>query len=126
MKERALFYYAQGYNCSLAILKAGAEHFGIVISEELEKYRSAEEATKKDELLASADYALIAENQEFKALVADKENYSLEDLTSKCDALLLASVKSQTCSQKNPTRKVTTNIERPAEYKPYGDLFPEK
>lgn len=97
-----------------------------VISEELEKYRSAEEATKKDELLASADYALIAENQEFKALVADKENYSLEDLTSKCDALLLASVKSQTFSQKNPTRKVTTNIERPAEYKPYGDLFPEK
>ena len=41
MKERALFYYAQGYNCSLAILKAGAEHFGIVISEALENSCSA-------------------------------------------------------------------------------------
>ncbi len=36
MKQRALFYCTQGYNCSLAILKAGADRFGIVLSHEME------------------------------------------------------------------------------------------
>lgn len=60
-------------------------------SEELEKYHEAEEKAKKHEVLASEDYTLIVDKDEYKQI--DIDNYSLDELKHHLDEILLKYVK---------------------------------
>lgn len=60
-----------------------------VIQNELNQYKVAEEDANKDALFTSADYSSIAESDEFKQLSENHKDYSLDDLKSKLDGILL-------------------------------------
>ncbi len=95
----------------------------------LNDYIAKEEANKKQELITSEDYSLIADMEEFKELTKNIDDYSLSELTTKCDALLLQCAKqknkfsaSNTVDAKN---KIRTVIKKEEKYSPYGTLFQE-
>ena len=58
-----------------------------------EQYDAAQLKTEKDAIFASADYADICDSDEFKALVADADKYSVDELKVKCDLLYAAAMK---------------------------------
>lgn len=58
-----------------------------------EQYDVAELKAAKDAILNSAEYAQIKESDEFKALVSDAENYSIDELKIKADLIFAASMK---------------------------------
>jgi len=60
-------------------------------SEELEKYRKAEETANKKEVFASEDYSLIVDKDEYKEINID--DYSLDELKHHLDEILLKYVK---------------------------------
>ncbi len=60
-----------------------------VIENELNQYKAAEEKANKDALFVSADYSSIAESDEFKQLSENHDDYSLDELKSKLDGILL-------------------------------------
>lgn len=95
----------------------------------LNDYIAKEEANKKQELITSEDYSSIADMEEFKELTKNIDDYSLSELTTKCDALLLQCAKqknkfsaSNTVDAKN---KIRTVIKKEEKYSPYGTLFQE-
>ena len=61
---------------------------------ELEKYQKAEEKANKEALFVSESYKAISDTDDFKALMENYEEYSLTDLTSKLDEMLLSYAKS--------------------------------
>ena len=95
----------------------------------LNDYIAKEEDDKKKELVSSEDYSLISDSEDFKALVDNINEYSLSELASKCDALLLQCAKQKNnFSFSNNTdgkRKVRTGNQREEKYSPYGTLFQE-
>ena len=95
----------------------------------LNDYIAKEEDDKKKELVSSEDYSLISDSEDFKALVDNINEYSLSELVSKCDALLLQCAKQKNnFSFSNNTdgkRKVRTGNQREEKYSPYGTLFQE-
>ena len=95
----------------------------------LNDYIAKEEDDKKKELVSSEDYSLISDSEDFKALFDNINEYSLSELASKCDALLLQCAKQKNnFSFSNNTdgkRKVRTGNQREEKYSPYGTLFQE-
>lgn len=104
------------------------------IVNKLNAYESAELEAKKTALLNSEDYNPIKDNKEFGELAKDHADITFEELQSKCDKILLDSVKSGKFSfegtqgiNKTVSKK---NFANPSsvETKPsrYGGLFKEK
>lgn len=95
----------------------------------LNEYIAKEEDDKKKELINSEDYSLISDNEDFKALVNSIDEYSLSELASKCDALLLQCAKQKNnFSFSNNTdgkKKVRMGNKKEEKYSPYGTLFQE-
>lgn len=94
----------------------------------LNHYIQEEEKALKQELLASDDYKLIKNNEDFISLQNRVEEYSLEALKSECDKLLLDFVKSgSTFSIDNPQTgkqsKINIGAKKEKSYSPYGTLF---
>lgn len=94
--------------------------------------KNAEDAelnAKKDEILGAAEYSVLADNEEFKKLVEDKESYSLDDLQVKADVIFAKHVKttktfSMVEEPEVKQNKVQFNLgDTNNDYKPYGDLF---
>lgn len=89
----------------------------------------AELNAKKNEILNAAEYSVLADNEEFKKLIEDKESYSLDDLQTKADVIFAKHVKttksfSMVEEPESKTNKVQFNLgETNNDYKPYGDLF---
>lgn len=77
------------------------------MKKKLDEYEADELEKNKIAVLSSEDYSSISETPEFKELVENHSEFSLEDLTSKCDELLLNSVKNQ---NKSNYEQKTTNI----------------
>ena len=95
-----------------------------------DNYDAAQLKAQKDEVLAREEYSEITESDEFKALVADASNYSVEELEVKCDLLFAAheKAKHKTFAVENSGKKPTAmvfNVSTVDETnkKPYGDLF---
>lgn len=84
-----------------------------------------EENEKKTSLLNSADYASIAETEEFKALVDNMETYSYEELEMKADLLIAKFVKSQKFNVQSETKphKLGISFQDEGPEHPYGHLF---
>lgn len=98
-----------------------------VIEEKLNKYQEKEEAILKDNLINSDDYSLIQESDDFKSIKENIKDYSLEELTKKCDELLLKYAKSNTVfnfsQEEKPKSKIRTGAKKEETYSPYGTLF---
>lgn len=96
------------------------------LQNKLQKY---EDEPKKVEILESADYALIADNEEFKALKDEKAhfNLSIDELTAKCNEILLNAAKAGTVNFEAKAEKKSNFMalptDKPAKTGRYGGLF---
>lgn len=94
-----------------------------------ENYDAAEIKAQKDAIFAKEEYECLAENEEFKALVADAEKFSVEEVASKVKAIFADHVISTgTFSVKteetNKTKTLGLNFNKKETKKsPYGNLF---
>lgn len=95
-----------------------------------DNYDASQVKAQKDEVLGREEYAEITESDEFKALAADADKYSVEELEVKCDLLFAAHVKAKNKNfaaennGKNTTAmKFSVSTVDESNKKPYGDLF---
>lgn len=119
-------YYKQGYsknNDNVALSGDPVEVFSTFVTEsektaldmirsqyeELkafkEQYDAAQLKAQKDEILESAEYAEIKDSEEFKALVADAEKYSVNELKVKADLIFAAAMKKKFNFEAKPEKK---------------------
>lgn len=101
---------------------------------QLNEYKLAEENAKKDALFVSEDYSSIANKDEFKSLAENHVDFSVDELKTKLDSIILDYAKKNALefSVKAPEKKrinrvsfgVNMETSKPEdEFKPYGDLF---
>ena len=93
------------------------------IQNKLQKY---EDEPKKQEVLTSESYSKIAENDEFKTLVENHFDLSVEELTGKCDQILLNAAKAGTINFEAKPQKpnyMALPTGKDAKVGRYGSLF---
>ena len=92
-----------------------------------EQYDAAQVKAEKDAIFASSEYDEIRESDEFKQLVNDAENYTVDELKVKADLLFAASMKKKFNFEAKPEKKNTVGMhfnETPSKKKQaYGVLF---
>ena len=92
-----------------------------------DQYDAAQTKAQKDEILESAEYAEIKDSEEFKALVADAEKYSVDELKVKADLIFAAAMKKKFNFEANDGKKpksVGINFNTKSGKKSaYGNLF---
>ena len=94
-----------------------------------ENYDAAELKAQKDAIFARGEYSVLAEDEAFKALVADAEKFSVEEVESKAKAIFADYViKTGTFSAKYDGEKkpkvLGFNFNKKEDKKsPYGNLF---
>lgn len=93
-----------------------------------EQYDAAAIKAEKDAIFESAEYAEIKDSDEFKALVAEADKYSAEELKVKADLLFAASMKQKFNFEANvPEKKHSVGLNfntKPNKKKQaYGGLF---
>ena len=92
-----------------------------------DNYDAAETKSKKDEIFANEAYDEIRESDEFKALVTDAANYSIDELQVKCDLLFAANVKKAKFSaepeKKHNSLGINLNAKPNKKAQAYGGLF---
>ena len=97
-----------------------------------DNYDAAEIKAKKDAILERDEYSVLADNEAFKALKADAENFSAEELEMKAKSIFADHViKTGTFSASNEGTKKPKAIginfnKKETKKKPYGNLFAEK
>lgn len=103
-----------------------------VISAELQKYQKAEEQAKKENIVNSSEWEMISNTEEFAQIKEHFAEYSIEELQTKCDQLLLSYIKKNTTKMsevpKDTSTKHTFGVFRfpetsSVENKRYGNLF---
>lgn len=76
-----------------------------------EQYDAAQLKAEKDAVFASAEYAEIIDSAEFKALIADAEKYSVDELKVEADLIYAASMKKKFSFEvKEPEKKHSVGI----------------
>lgn len=98
---------------------------------ELKRYHDEHEEAaakaEKESLFGSEDYAVLANEEEFKALVEGCAEYTLEECRNKADIMLGKYVRKNGmfAQSDKPVGKIGINFEQgePETYKPYGNLF---
>lgn len=98
-----------------------------VLKEFKDNYDLVALRAEKSAVLDSAEYAEIKDTDEFKALVSEMDNYSVEEIKVKADLLFAASMKKK-FSFANEVEKKPHNVginfnAKPSKKKPYGKLF---
>lgn len=92
-----------------------------------EQYDEAQVKAEKEAIFASAEYDEIRESDEFKQLVNDAENYTVDELKIKADLLFAASMKKKFNFEAKPEKTSTVGVHfnaKPDEKKQaYGGLF---
>ena len=90
-----------------------------------ENVEKQELKVKKDAILESAEYAEIKDSEEFKALIADAEKYSVDELKVKADLIFAAAMKKKFNFEVEPKKKsVGINFNtKPSKKSAYGNLF---
>lgn len=90
-----------------------------------ENVEKQELKVQKDEILESAEYAEVKDSEEFKALVADAEKYSVNELKVKADLIFAAAMKKKFNFEAKPEKKsVGINFNaKPSKKSAYGNLF---
>lgn len=90
-----------------------------------ENVEKQELKVQKDAILESAEYAEIKDSEEFKALIADAEKYSVDELKVKADLIFAAAMKKKFNFEAEPKKKsVGINFNaKPSKKSAYGNLF---
>lgn len=91
-----------------------------------DNYDAAEIKAKKDSIFADEAYNEIRESDDFKALMNDAENYSVEEIQNKCDLLFAANEKKvKFAANKNKPHSISFNFSKKEDKKAsaYGNLF---
>lgn len=92
-----------------------------------ENVEKQELKVQKDAILESAEYAEIKDSEEFKALVADAEKYSTDELKVKADLIFAAAMKKKFNFEANSEKKLKSvgiNFNtKPGKKSAYGNLF---
>lgn len=91
-----------------------------------DQYDAAQTKAQKDEILESAEYAEIKDSEEFKALVADAEKYSVDELKVKADLIFAAAMKKKFNFEAKPEKKsvgVNFNAKSDKKKQAYAGLF---
>lgn len=91
-----------------------------------DNYDAAEIKAKKDSIFADEAYNDIRESDDFKALMNDAENYSVEEIQNKCDLLFAANEKKvKFVANKNKPHSISFNFSKKEDKKAsaYGNLF---
>lgn len=99
-----------------------------VLKEFKDNYDAAELKAKKDDIFAREEYSVLAEDEAFKALIADAEKFTLEEVEAKAKAIFADYViKTGEFSVKNEVNKPNTlgfNFNKKESKKGrYGNLF---
>jgi hypothetical protein len=93
-----------------------------------DNYDAAQIKAQKDEIFAKAEYECLAENEDFKKLIADADNYSVEEISMKADLIFAAHVKAtgefSVKVEEKKSKVVGFNFNKKESKKnPYGNLF---
>ena len=90
-----------------------------------EQYDAAQSKAEKESVLNSTEYAEIKDSEEFKALVADMDKYSVDELKVKADLIFAAAMKKKFNFEVKPEKKsVGINFNaKPNKKSAYGNLF---
>ena len=91
-----------------------------------DQYDAAQTKAQKDEILESAEYVEIKDSEEFKALVADAEKYSVDELKVKADLIFAAVMKKKFNFEAKPEKKsvgINFNAEPDKKKQAYSGLF---
>lgn len=94
-----------------------------------DNYDAAELKSQKDAIFAREEYAVLAEDESFKALISDADKYTVEELETKADVIFAKFVKSNgEYSAKHNTNKSKTlgfnfNAKPSKKKQAYGGLF---
>lgn len=96
-----------------------------------EQYDAAELKAQKDAIFTSDEYAEIADSDEFKALIADADKYSVEELQVKADLLFAEAMKKKFSFAAEKTEKkhsvsVNLNVKPNKKKEAYAGLFADK
>lgn len=95
-------------------------------------YDAAQLRAEKEAVLAKSEYACLSEDEAYAQLVADMDNYSVEELSVKADLIFAAHIKTvgtfSATATEAPTPKVMAVSVGKKEKKkgPYGNLFADK
>ena len=94
-----------------------------------DNYDAAELKAQKDEIFARDEYSVLADNEEFKSLIDNAENFSVEDVEAKAKAIFADHVikvgafsASAEDSKKSKTLGFNFN-KKESKKGPYGNLF---
>ena len=95
-----------------------------------ESYDAAQLKAEKTAVLESEEYASIKESAEFKALVSEMDNYSVDELKIKADLLFAASMKKQFAFETEKAEKkhsvgMNFNVKTNKKKEAYKGLFNE-
>ena len=91
-----------------------------------ENVEKQELKVQKDAILKSAEYAEIKDSEEFKALVADAEKYSVDELKVKADLIFAAAMKKKFNFESNLEKKsvgINFNAKPNKKKQAYAGLF---
>ena len=97
------------------------------IESELSSYKEKELHSSREAVLASEDYSVMKDFEEFKELRSHMDEYSVEDLTNKADLLYAKFMKSTFAAKEQPRKHsvvfMTSGSDSSNERLPYGGLF---
>jgi hypothetical protein len=91
-----------------------------------EQYDAAQIKAEKDTILESAEYVEIKDTDEFKALIADAEKYSVDELKVKADLIFAAAMKKKFSFEVEPKKKsvgINFNVKPSKRKIAYAGLF---
>lgn len=91
-----------------------------------EQYDAAQIKAEKDTILESAEYVEIKDTDEFKALIADAEKYSVDELKVKADLIFAAAMKKKFNFEVEPKKKsvgINFNVKPSKRKIAYAGLF---
>lgn len=97
------------------------------IESELSSYKEKELHSSREAVLASEDYSVMKDFEEFNDLKNHMDEYSVEDLTNKADLLYAKFMKSTFAAKEQPKKHsmvfMTSGSDSSNERLPYGGLF---
>lgn len=103
------------------------------IQTKLSKYEKAELDAQKDAIFADESYANFLNDEEFKQLISNKDDYSLEELKIKTEIAFAKCVKKSGAfaaktveAKQNGSRHTFTKANKEIKKKPYGNIFANK
>ena len=101
------------------------------IETELNVYKKAEEDAEKDKIFADESYVQFLETEEFKSLMKDKDNYSVDELKDKAAIAFAECVKKQGTfsvehKEQKTTRRQFASTKKEKAKNPYGRIFDRK